>query len=181
MARETVVRLVDDLDQSRAETTVRFGWQGANYEVDLSQKNAKAFEAALAPYLQAARRVSGRGRRASARSAGGRRGAAGGGSRTPGIREWATSQGYTVAARGRIPAAIVEAYQAAQKTGGADGAAASTAGARKATKATRGTKSTARKSAGRKATARKATGRKSTARKATGRRGPAKKAASSES
>jgi hypothetical protein len=168
MARETVTRLVDDLDQSEAATTIRFSWQGASYEIDLSEKNAKAFEDALAKYLQAARRVSGRGRQAAGRGA--RRSATGPARALTGIREWAANHGYTVAARGRIPAAVVEAYQSAQATGGEETVAA-TAG--KAAPREAATSTPAKKNTGRKTTA-----RQRAPQKGNGRRRPAKKSSS---
>lgn len=169
MARETVTRLVDDLDQSDAATTIRFGWQGASYEIDLSEKNAKAFEDALARYLQAARRVSGRGRQAAGRGA--RRSATGPARALTGIREWAANHGYTVAARGRIPAAVVEAYHSALAATGGEETVTATAG--KAAPRNAATSTPAKKNTGRKTTA-----RQRAPQKGNGRRRPAKKSSS---
>jgi len=62
MASKVVVMLEDDLDGGPAQETVRFGVGGAEYEIDLSKKNARAFRKQLAPYLEHARRA-GRGQR----------------------------------------------------------------------------------------------------------------------
>lgn len=109
---EVIVTLTDDLDGSKGDRTVSFGWAGKTYEIDLSKKNANALEKLLAPYLQAARTVQGV-RGASAR---GRRSAASTRSRADlgSIREWAVSNGYEVASRGRIAQAIQDAYHAAK-------------------------------------------------------------------
>lgn len=108
MAKTTVVSITDDLDGTKAATTVQFGWKGTTYEIDLSKKNAAELDKALAPYVDAARKVRGgssarRTRRAttSART-----------SDQSAIRAWAKKNGYDVADRGRIPAAVVEAFAA---------------------------------------------------------------------
>ena len=109
MAKKTFVELIDDIDGSKADTTVRFSWQGGAYEIDLSKKNAKAFEAAVEPYLAKATRVAaGRpGRRPSSRAKGD----------LSAVRSWAAANGYELATRGRIPANILEAYQASEGSG----------------------------------------------------------------
>ena len=57
MASKTITRLTDDLDGSTDERTVSFGWDGGQYEIDLSKKNIATFEKALAPYVEAARGI----------------------------------------------------------------------------------------------------------------------------
>jgi len=57
MARSEEVIVIDDLDGSKAVQTVRFGLDGKSYEIDLSAKNARALDRALAPYVAAARKV----------------------------------------------------------------------------------------------------------------------------
>jgi hypothetical protein len=42
MAQKIQVLFIDDLDGGEAEGTVRFGLDGADYEIDLSAKNAAA-------------------------------------------------------------------------------------------------------------------------------------------
>lgn len=112
MAQKTVVSLIDDLDASEADETVRFGLDGAQYEIDLSEKNATTLRESLAPFVASARRVGGRA--SSSRKAGratARR--SGGTDRTADIREWARANGYQVSDRGRIASNIVQAYDAA--------------------------------------------------------------------
>ena len=117
MARKVQVILSDDLDEDvPADETVSFSLDGTNYEIDLSDKNAKELRDAFSRYVQAARKVSrGGGSRASG---GGRSRATGGGGRMDreqagAIRDWARKNGHEVSDRGRIPASVVEAYEAA--------------------------------------------------------------------
>jgi hypothetical protein len=49
MAQKVTVALIDDLAGGPADETVRFGFDGAQYEIDLSGKNARAFRKQLAP------------------------------------------------------------------------------------------------------------------------------------
>jgi len=109
MAQKVHIVLEDDLDGSDATQTVSFGLDGASYEIDLNDKNAAALRDSLANYIGHGRKVSSgsrRGRRSS--------GSSGGGSSAKEIREWARSNGHKVPERGRIPADVREAYEAAQ-------------------------------------------------------------------
>lgn len=101
MAQKVTVALEDDLDGSPADETVRFGYGGSEYEIDLSAANARAFREQFAPFIGHARKAS-RGRRTAA----GRQPAGD-------VRAWATGHGIAVSARGRIPASVMEQYQAA--------------------------------------------------------------------
>ena len=74
-----------------------FGLDGANYEIDLSAKNAAKLRDALAKYVGVARRTSSRARRS------GGRGRSSGGNAAA-VREWARGNGYEVSDRGRVPA-----------------------------------------------------------------------------
>jgi Lsr2 len=108
MAQNVIVALEDGLDGGPADVTVQFGLDGADYEIDLSKKNATAFGCKLAPFIDHARKA-GRGvRRRPGRSAASRR-------RSGGIRAWAKAQGIAVSDRGRIPAGVVEQYEAAMR------------------------------------------------------------------
>ena len=111
MAREIRVILTDDIDGGEGARTVEFSLDKTAYSIDLSEANIAKLEAALAPYIAKAERV--RPRRTAA-SAGGRKAAgsrSGGGSSA--IREWARANGYEVSDRGRVPGAVVAAYEAA--------------------------------------------------------------------
>jgi hypothetical protein len=106
MAQKMTVALEDDLDGGPADETVRFGLGGADYEIDLSKKNAAAFRRKIAPFIAHARKAGRGQRRRPGRTFAGR-------GRSGSIRAWAKDQGITVSERGRIPATVVEQYQAA--------------------------------------------------------------------
>jgi hypothetical protein len=111
MARQYVEQLTDDLDGGKADTTVRFSWENATYEIDLSKKNAAAFAKLVKPYVDAGRKV-----RRSTAANGRRAGRSGNGGRgrahdLSAVRAWAKENGHSVAERGRIPAAVLAAYQ----------------------------------------------------------------------
>jgi len=111
MAQRVQTLLIDDLDGGEAEGTVRFGLDGAEYEIDLSAEHADALRRALAPYVSAARRAPGA---AAGRPGRGGRRAAGAGAADPvAVREWAKSQGIEVKDRGRVPAELVVKFKAA--------------------------------------------------------------------
>ncbi|MBW8766819.1 MAG: Lsr2 family protein [Geodermatophilales bacterium] len=114
MARKVQVILSDDLDENlTADETVSFSLDGTSYEIDLADKNAKEMRDALARYVSAARKVGRGGTRASG---GGRSRATGGRmdrEQAGAIRDWARKNGHAVSDRGRIPASVVEAYEAA--------------------------------------------------------------------
>ena len=117
MARKVQVILSDDLDEDLpADETVSFSLDGTSYEIDLSDKNAKEMRDALSRYVQAARKV-GRGGRSSSSGGSGTRGRGTGGrmdrEQAGAIREWARKNGHAVSDRGRIPASVVDAYEAA--------------------------------------------------------------------
>lgn len=113
MAQKVLVQLVDDLDGTSSNdiSTVTFGLDGVTYEIDLNENNASNLRNHLAEFISAARRTGGRVRRGG--------GAAGGGTgrnreQTQAIREWAKKNGHEVSDRGRIPAAVIDAFEAAQ-------------------------------------------------------------------
>lgn len=113
MARKIVHQLVDDLDGTVLEPgegeTVLFALDGKSYEIDLTADNAQALRDQFANYISAARRMSS-GSSASASARGRRRN---GQTDYAPIRAWAKENGFTVSERGRVPAAIIEAYEAA--------------------------------------------------------------------
>jgi len=105
MAKRTIVQLVDDTDGSEAAETITVGLEGVNYELDLSDKNAKKLREQLAPWLAAARRTGGR--QASKTKA------TSNNVDLKAVRAWAASNGVEVSSRGRVPASVIEQYQAA--------------------------------------------------------------------
>src|SRR5947209_1576641 len=106
MATKITVILEDDLGGGPASETVRFGLAGAQYEIDLNKKNARAFRKKLAPFVEHARKAGPGQRRGPARTALSRQ-------RSADIRAWAKARGLVVSDRGRIPASVVDQYEAA--------------------------------------------------------------------
>ncbi|CAM4099864.1 histone-like nucleoid-structuring protein Lsr2 [Janibacter anophelis] len=104
MAQRVQIILEDDLDGGDATETVTFGLDGVNYEIDLNDKNAAALRDALAGYVGAGRRVSGR------KSSGGSSGSRSSSGDLTKIREWARSNGHEVSDRGRISQKVRDAY-----------------------------------------------------------------------
>ena len=108
----TVTQITDDLDGSKDATELAFSFDGVDYTIDLSKKNAAAMTKALKPYIDAATKVSGRGNRArrtkTSRTTAPRKDLAT-------VREWARGQGIEVSDRGRVPASVVEQYDAAHQ------------------------------------------------------------------
>lgn len=106
MAQKTYTELIDDVDGSKAEETVRFSLDGVAYEIDLSADNAAKIRDDLSGWTAPARRVAGRRIRGTGKTASSD-------SESAKIREWARSTGREVSTRGRIPADLREAYHAA--------------------------------------------------------------------
>jgi hypothetical protein len=110
VAQRTILELVDDLDGGQADETVTFALDGAEFEIDLSAENAARLRDVFAEYVGHARRTGGR----KQRSTGNPKPAPGNGRPdTQAVREWARSQGETVAERGRVPQALVIRFQEA--------------------------------------------------------------------
>jgi len=105
MAQKVSVVLEDDLTGGPAEQTIRFAFDGTDYEIDLNAKNAAKFSKQLAPYVEHARRAG--------RARSHRPGRAANRQRSGDIRAWAKEHGLAVSERGRIPASVVEQYNAA--------------------------------------------------------------------
>lgn len=112
MAQRTRIILVDDLDGTEIAEggqSISFSFNGVDYSIDLGEANAEKLEKALAPFVEHAQRVGGR---RSSRSAGSATSTA---SKvdSKSVRAWAQSNGIELSVRGRIPAEVVEKYQAA--------------------------------------------------------------------
>jgi len=105
MTSRVSIVLVDDTDYSVASETVVFGLDGAQYEIDLNDQNAKKLRDALEPWVTKARKTGGR------RS--GRRSSTSASVDLKAVRAWASSNGIEVSGRGRVSQAVLEQYRAA--------------------------------------------------------------------
>lgn len=114
MARRVAVVLEDDLtgevlDEGNGET-MSFGLDGQVYEIDLSEDNAAELRRVVGRYTSVARKVdAGRPSADQRRKSSNRRS----GRDTSDVRAWARKNGHRVSERGRIPAAVLAAYEAA--------------------------------------------------------------------
>lgn len=110
MSRLIVHHLVDDLDGHVLDAgkgeTVTFAFDGVTYEIDLSDANVGTFREVMGPYISAGRRVVGKGRPAKPRRRHGQRDLG------P-VRAWAKNNGHVVSDRGRVPQAVIAAFDAA--------------------------------------------------------------------
>ena len=115
MAQKVQVLLVCDLHEGdvEGEETVAFGLDGSSYEIDVCADHAAELRDAFASYVGAARRAGRSG--AAPRARAGRSAKSGGADRerVQEIREWARKNGHQVSERGRLSAAVVEAYEKA--------------------------------------------------------------------
>ncbi|CCG05683.1 histone-like nucleoid-structuring protein Lsr2 [Blastococcus saxobsidens] len=85
--------------------TISFALDGTSYEIDLNKDNADALREVFKRYVAAGRKV-GRARQVTPRRHRNRED-------TAAIRAWAWQNGLQVSERGRVPSAIVQAYDAA--------------------------------------------------------------------
>ena len=105
MAQRVQIILEDDFDGGDADETVSFGLDGAEFEIDLSAKNAGELRNSLAPWLAHARKTGGRRKRTAK--------VAETSSSTSDIRSWAQENGYEVSSRGRVSAEVRQAFEQA--------------------------------------------------------------------
>ena len=124
MAQRQITVTIDDVtgDELEGGETVNFALDGVEYQIDLSEEHADELRKAFAPYVLKGRRTGGRYARAGGGSAGRPlRSADSTSSRASGrskrdtraIREWARANNHEVSDRGRIPASVIQAYEAA--------------------------------------------------------------------
>lgn len=109
MAKQTTVTVTDDMDGSANAKEVTFSLNADSWTIDLSAKNSAALEKALKPYIAKATKQGRRPVSASRKTTG----------RAPraelaAVREWAKNNGHQVSDRGRISAAVQQAYDAAR-------------------------------------------------------------------
>jgi hypothetical protein len=116
MAQRTVIRLVDDLDDTEivdgGGETVNFALDGRRYEIDLTNDHANEMRAALDRYVRAARKVGGRQSRPRVTATGARAAVAADYS-PQAVRAWAKANRIDVSPRGRIPQSVVDRFRAA--------------------------------------------------------------------
>lgn len=107
MAQKVNIITESDLSGEANASTIPFGLDGTNYEIDLTEKEAAKFREVLARYVGAGRQV---GKTRQSKRSGGTPQS---GPSAKMIRAWAQENGHEVPERGRIPAEVREAYAAA--------------------------------------------------------------------
>lgn len=114
MAMQTTVTFVDDIDGSTEGVEhYTFNWLGTDYEIDLAPKSAKKLVDVMNTYTDKATRVP------KAKAGSGERGGPGSArmatsrEELAGVRAWAREQGMEVSDRGRVSAAVKDAYHQA--------------------------------------------------------------------
>lgn len=108
MVQKTVVTVVCDLPHDgeiEGSETVSFSVDSSAYEIDVCTAHAKELHDIFGGFIAHARRVSGGARRRKSRTGPGRE-------RSSEIRQWARERGEKVSERGRIPASIIQEYDA---------------------------------------------------------------------
>lgn len=108
MAKETIIRITDDIDGSEAVESIRFAFRGTDYDIDLNAKNVAAIEKSFEKWIQHGQKsdpgIRTRQRRSSVKNK----------DQTAAVREWAKANGYQVSDRGRIAAEVRAAYDASR-------------------------------------------------------------------
>jgi hypothetical protein len=99
------------------QQTIAFGLDGQAYEIDLDADHAGELRSTLQRYIDAGRRIGEQPTApATTESVRPRRSAATAQQNDPAaIRAWARAEGHPVSDRGRIPAPVLQAYEAAQQ------------------------------------------------------------------
>lgn len=100
MARETIINLIDDFGDGKADETIKYTFDGANYEIDLTHENADAFRDHMEKYIEVSRKVGVANNISRT-----------GNSESAKIRDWARKAGIEVPSRGRLSEEIVKAYE----------------------------------------------------------------------
>lgn len=138
MGKIVTIEYVDDIDgvpiDAENVDTVDFSYRGQEYSLVLTDKNAAQFDKDMARYINAAKKAQARDARAARRKTrpAPRQSAkpkpkpkaatprkttprkiAAAASDSRAIREWALANGHKISRRGRIPAPIIDAYNAA--------------------------------------------------------------------
>ncbi|MDP4013226.1 MAG: Lsr2 family protein [Candidatus Nanopelagicales bacterium] len=107
MTRRITEWLEDDLKGGPADETVRFCLDGRAFEIDLSAANAEELRGLFQVYIDKGRRAERTRARRHARDGRDGRG------RAAEMRAWARANGMKVTERGRVPADVVAAFEAA--------------------------------------------------------------------
>jgi hypothetical protein len=112
VAQKVSVTFACDYDEKEIpdgeHMTRAFSLDGRDYEIDLCEKHSQKFDEAVKRFADKARKVSTRMSRPKRRTAAHRQ-------RSADIRAWAKRSGIDVSDRGRIPAQVIQKYDASHR------------------------------------------------------------------
>lgn len=115
MAIKRTVQVIDDFDGKvlTKYESVEFGVGTKTYEFDTTPRRAAAFRTLLQEYIDISRSVDGDRPATSRVHVPATAGGTNSGEQNQAIRDWARANSFELSSRGRIPAHIVEAFDAA--------------------------------------------------------------------
>jgi hypothetical protein len=118
MPQIQIVRLLDDVEYAEgheveATETRELTVGGVRYRTVLCEANAKDFDADMERWTEHAEKITGSHSSGKSKAVGATKSKPKGDDRSVQVREWARTQGMQVSDRGRLPAEIVAAYDAA--------------------------------------------------------------------
>lgn len=108
MAKKVTIELVDDISGESGATTTRFNLDGIDYEIDLVTD--RELRERLAPWIAKSRKSGATSKHPATRNGNGQR------HDSHLIRIWARTTGRTIPRRGRLPAALIAAYDQQHQT-----------------------------------------------------------------
>src|SRR5262249_33047069 len=114
MAQNVTVVLIDDIDQSEAAETVRFGVDGTAYEIDLSAEHASELRSTISRYIRVARRIQSAPARARQQRPSRPRTQMDR-EQSRRLRSWARERGLLAPPRGGIPQQVPAGYEATRR------------------------------------------------------------------
>jgi hypothetical protein len=124
MAREVVIRMLDDLDRTQeASEAITIGYRGFIYELDLTAVHAEELNGLLQPWITAAHdkvKWPKRSQAEAKKAAAERKPARPKSTLTPEerkeARQWGRENGFTVATRGYIPQDVIKAWKKTKRS-----------------------------------------------------------------
>ncbi|HZD64469.1 MAG TPA: Lsr2 family protein [Acidimicrobiales bacterium] len=112
---------IDENDDTDGLETVRFGFEGGDYEIDLCADHLEEFNESIRPYVDMARKAENgkattrRRRRQESSTPQAKPRQRSAKAELTSVREWARAHGYKVSDRGRISQEVRDAYASAHQ------------------------------------------------------------------
>lgn len=109
------VSLVDDIDESEAQHTIGFSFEGVAYLIDLNDKHAQELREIFGEYVACARRATPQAGK-TPKASNGNKPARRDPEQLAAIRDWARLKNISVSERGRIPLEVIRQWEEAHNT-----------------------------------------------------------------